>query len=183
MSNNSIVVNFVGGPGSGKTALCCLLFAELKMRGMKVEYVPEVAKSLVWTQQYELLNNQHYVTMQQYEILNAVYGKVNIVVTDGPIIHGIYYNRHNSGNYCDIEKVEKLILEKMKNFNNIFIHVTKGDFPYEQAGRLETEEQSNQVGKELKCILDANNLSYKCITSGRDALNDILEYVFKQLST
>lgn len=175
--NNSVVINFVGGPGSGKTALCCLLFAELKMRGLKVEYVPEFAKTLVWTQQFELLNNQHYVTMQQSDILKAVYGKVSVVVTDGPIVHGLYYNRHNSGNYCDIEKVENLIIDKMKSFNNIYIHVTKGDFPYEKCGRLESESQSTLIGEEMKTILHKLNLPYKCIVSGRDAITDILDYV------
>lgn len=173
----SIVINFVGGPGSGKTALCCLLFAELKMQGLCVEYVPEVAKNLVWTKQFDLLNNQHYVTMRQYEILQAVNGKVDFILTDGPLVHGIYYNRHNKDNYCDVDKVEKIIIEKMSSMNNIFIHVSKGDFPYEQAGRLETESESEVIGLEIMRILDILNLPYKPIISGRQAIKEILSYL------
>lgn len=173
----STIINFVGGPGSGKTALCSLLFAELKMRGLRAEYVPEIAKNLVWTKQFDLLNNQHYVTMRQYELLEAINGKVDFILTDGPLLHGIYYNRHNKDNYCDITKVEKMILSKISSFENIFLHVSKGVFPYEHAGRLETEEESRSIGLELLKIMDTLKLPYKKIVSGREAIKDILDYV------
>lgn len=172
-----VVVNFVGGPGSGKTAMCCLLFAELKMRGLSVEYVPEVAKSLVWTKQFDLLNNQHYVSMKQYEQLKAVYGKVSYVLTDGPLLHGIHYNKTNPENFCDQAKVEKLIIKKMSEFENIYIHVTQGNFTYEQAGRLETEEESKRIGQEVEKLLVSLQVSFHKIESGRNALPRILDCI------
>jgi hypothetical protein len=175
---DTLVVNFVGGPGSGKTALCCMLFAALKMQGECVEYIQEIAKTLVWTKEFELLNNQHYVTMKQANLLEAVNGKVDFVVTDGPLLHGLYYNVHNPDNYCDVEKVERMIMEKLKNFNNVYILVEKGNFPYEQVGRLETEEESRQIGKEIKHILDLLQLDYLTVTSGSTiCTDDIIEWI------
>lgn len=173
----TLIINFTGGPGSGKTALCCQLFAEMKMRGMKVEYVPEVAKNLVWTKQFELLNNQHYVSMTQFELLKAVNGKVDYILTDGPLVHGIFYNRHNKDNYCNVKKVEKMIISAIETFDNIFIHVVKGDFKYETAGRLQSEEESKLIGSNIKKVLDCLNFPYKTVISGRKALDDVIYYV------
>lgn len=179
MTKHTKIINFVGGPGSGKTALCCWLFAELKMQGRCVEYVPEVAKNLVWTKEFHLLNNQHYVSMRQYELFKAVVGKVDYVVTDGPLLHGVYYNRHNKDNFCDVVKVENMILHMLSEFDNIYVHVSKGDFPYEQVGRLETEEESHDIGLQLLHILDSLGLSYEKVKSGRHALDEILTYIGK----
>ena len=173
------ILNFCGAAGAGKTVLSCLLFAELKIRGYKVEYVPEIAKNLVWTEQFDLLNNQHYVSTKQFDLLNAIYGKVDFIVTDGPLVHGIYYNRHNKDNFCNVEKVEKIILDYMSKFENIYIHVTKGKFPYEQAGRLQTEEESNVISLQMKEILDSLNIPYLSIISSKAAVKDILAVVTK----
>jgi len=176
MMRRTKVINFTGGPGSGKTAMCCLLFAELKMRGQCVEYIPEIAKTLVWTKDFDLLNNQHYVSMKQYQLLKAVVGKVDYIVTDGPLLHGIYYNKNNTSNYCDVVKVETMIKKMMSDFSNTYIHVEKGDFPYEKAGRLQTEEESRSIGLEIEKILKTFvGSDYYRVKSGRFALKDFIE--------
>lgn len=177
MSFSTKIINFVGGPGSGKTAMCSLLFAELKMKGRCVEYIPEIAKTLVWTKEYDLLNNQHYVSMRQYELLKAVVGKVEYILTDGPLLHGIYYNRHNQDNFCDVVKVENMILKMMNEFDHIYIHVVKGDFHYEHAGRLQTEEESIIISMEILNILKSLHQPYIQIKSGKPALDEILRYI------
>lgn len=174
------IINFVGGPGSGKTAMCCLLFAEMKMRGLCVEYIPEVAKNLVWRRQFNLLNNQHYVSTRQYEMMKAVEGKVDYIVTDGPLLHGVYYNRNNPDNYCDITKTENMILSMMSEFENHYVHVTKGDFPYERVGRLETEEQSIKIGNEILEILHDLKEEVLPIVSGKHALHDLFNFIGKK---
>ena len=63
MSNRTFVINFIGAPGTGKTTICSLVFAHLKIAGYVVEYVQEYAKKLVWEGQFEILNN-HLVQIQ-----------------------------------------------------------------------------------------------------------------------
>ena len=176
------IINFVGGPGTGKTAMCCWLFAELKMRGKKVEYIPEVAKNLVWTKEFNLLNNQHYVSMKQYELFKAVIDKVDYVVTDGPLLHGIYYNRHNEDNFCDVQKVENMIVSMLSEFDHVYIHVIKGDFVYEKVGRLQTEEESRKISDEIARILESFSIPYTTIRSGRNALENILDCIKDDVS-
>lgn len=111
----TFVINFIAGPGSGKTTICSLVFAHLKIKKYTVEYVQEYAKMLVWTKKFHTLNNQYYVTSKQYNILKSIDTNVNMIVTDGPIIHGLYYNRHNKDNTSNIEKTEEFILENIMN--------------------------------------------------------------------
>lgn len=42
----------------------------------------------------ELLD-QYRVSREQYERLLALNGKVDYIVTDGPLAHGVYYAEHN----------------------------------------------------------------------------------------
>jgi len=173
----TLVINFIGAPSSGKTTLCSLLFGHLKLKGVKVEYVPEFAKQLVWMQEFDLLNNQYYVTKKQYELLKCMVGQVDIVVTDSSLANGLYYNRYNVNNTSNVKKTEHHIIEWMSEFENMFIFVEKGNFPYEQVGRVENEEQAKHVEKELKNILDGYNIKYMTCVSSLDTLDTLMTMV------
>ena len=90
MDKKTILINLLAGPGTGKTTICALLFAKLKLLGYVVEYVQEYAKHLVWTKNYELLNNQYYVTQTQANLMENMIGSVDFIITDGSILHGLY---------------------------------------------------------------------------------------------
>ena len=173
----TIIINFVGAPSSGKTTLCSLLFGCLKLSGMSVEYVPEYAKQLVWTEQFELLNNQHYVSKKQYDLFKSMLGKVDIVVTDGSLAHGLYYNRYNQDNTSNVEKTEMQILKWMREFDNMFFFVERQGFDYEQVGRVQTEKEAEHVNSTLQTILKKHQFEYKNCVSSLDDLEDIKEIV------
>lgn len=101
---NTKIINFIGGPSAGKTTLSALLFSEMKMRGYNVEYVQEYAKNLVWMEDYETLNNQYLVSKTQADLFEKIDGKVEYIITDACLLHGIYYNRYNPENVSNIEK-------------------------------------------------------------------------------
>jgi hypothetical protein len=44
--------------------------------------VPEFAKQLVWKKEFDILNNQYYVSTQQYILLKSMDGIVEYVITD-----------------------------------------------------------------------------------------------------
>ena len=87
------VINFIGGSGAGKSTMAAMTFAELKMRHHSVEYVQEYAKTLVWKELYHELDNQYQVSTEQYNMIKAVDGKVDYIVTDSPLVVGLFYNR------------------------------------------------------------------------------------------
>ncbi len=157
------VINLIGGPGLGKTTMCAILFAELKLKGYNIEYVQEYAKHLVWTEQFEELNNQYHVSQQQYKLLSCIVGKTQIIITDGPLLNALYYNRNNKDNICDISKTEKFILDSYSKFNNINLFLERGDFKYEQAGRIQNETESREIDTIMKHIFRQNDISYNSI--------------------
>ena len=174
-----VLINFVGAPSAGKSMMAALTFVKLKSKHNSSEYVQEFAKQLVWAERYEDLKNQWYVSKKQYEMLRAVYGKVDYLVTDSPLLLGLHYNRYESNNICDIKKTEEMILSKMLEFNNIYIFLKKNKGnPYEKTGRIHTEEQSVEIEKNLKMMLDEFNLKYLEIESDLNNIDKIMEYIY-----
>lgn len=178
---SSKVVNIIGGPGVGKTVSTFLVYAKLKIAGIVVEHVPEYAKKLVWAKRFDVLDNQYHVSQRQYESLNSVYGKVQCVITDGSLLHGLYYNRNNPTNVSNVVLTEKKILEWYNKFQNINIYLTRGDFEYEQAGRIQTESEARQIDVDLQQILDSNGIDYVVFKSHQAVVDDIVEYIKSQL--
>lgn len=171
------IVNFVSGPGAGKSLMSALTFAELKGEHMKCELVQEYAKNLVWQGKLDELNNQYHVTTQQYKMLKSMDGKVDIICTDSPLLLGLYYNKANKFNVSNIEKTEEMILSKMQEFENIYIFLERMDYPYEAFGRLQTESESIEVDRELLKLMDEIGLKYLIVPSSKEKIGEILRYV------
>jgi AAA domain len=177
---DSFVVNIIGGPGVGKSTIYSLVYAWLKIRGHSAEQVQERAKALVWAKQFEVLDNQYYVSGLQNSDLAAVYGKVRFVVTDGSLIHGIYYNRHNPTNVSNIALTEKKILEMYNSYNNINVLLTRGDFDYEQCGRIQSHDEALNVDAELVKILEKHNINYVKFRSDHQYVDQIIDHILSE---
>lgn len=175
------VVNLVAGPCAGKTVVSALLFAHLKKAGYLTEFAQEYAKDLVWQERFDELDNQYHVSTQQYRKFKSMVGKVEFIVTDGSLIHGLYYNRHNPTNVCDVDKTEKKILEYHNEFENIVIFVERGNFPFEQAGRQQNEAESKSIDTEIKNILLRHNISYITFRNGVDSLETLANLIVSNL--
>lgn len=172
------VINFVGGSGCGKSLMAALLFVELKMKHITTEYVQEYAKLLVWQKRYEQLNNQYEVSSEQYRMLKAVDGSVDYIVADSGIIVGLLYNRYNQNNVCNIERTEEMLLKRMAEFDNIYIYLERNpEFPFEQEGRIQNEEESKHVDVLFKGLLDELKIEYLSVISSKDSIPKILEYL------
>lgn len=179
----TIIINLLGGPGCGKSVMAAALFVALKIRGYSVEYVQEFAKTLVWTKQFSRLNNQHYVSTKQYEILKQMDGMVDFIVTDGPLYHGLMYNMLNPDNTSDKDKTRNWILTCAAEFNNVNVMLKRGSFRYESEGRIQTEEQACEIDVVLRHILKQNGVDFKQIEtfSSKDDVNGVVDDILTSL--
>ena len=174
---NTKVINLIAGPAVGKTLTAALTFGHLKLQGKNAEYVSEYAKKLVWLGDFENLNNQYYVSLKQYKLMKAMDGKIEYLVADCSLLQGLYYNKFYPDNTSNIEKTEKKIWELYNSFNNINIFLVRGDYPYEEAGRYQTEAEAKAIDAELEKILIDNKVKYAKFKSGPDSIPDILKYI------
>lgn len=174
------IINLVGSPSSGKSLIAALLFTELKMMHKRTEYVQEYAKTLVWQNRLDELANQYNVTMEQYKMIKAVNGKVEYICLDSPLLLGIYYNRYHPDNVSNIEKTEKMILNKIDEFDNIYIFIERNkEFPYEIEGRIHNEHESNEISLHLIDILKEFKLPYKSFRSDKSNIQEMIKYILE----
>lgn len=182
MSKKTIIINLIGGPGCGKSMLMCMLFIKLKELGYSVEIASEYAKTLVWKKDFDTLNNQHWVTSQQYNILKSMCGCVDFIVLDSSLFSGLYYNVTNIDNTSNVPKTQDLILKCYNDFKNINIFLKRGDHKYETEGRIQTADEAMEVEHKLLELLNEYDLPYRTYVSQTNFtdIQDIINYILQQ---
>lgn len=144
-----LVVNLFGAPGAGKSTGAAYIFSKLKMAGINAELVTEFAKDKVWEESKAVFENQAYIFGKQYFRISRVDKKVNVVVTDSPILLSSFYNKDERLG-AEFDALTKKIFESYWSLN-LFINRVK---PYNPQGRFQTEEQSDALVSEMKEFLD-----------------------------
>lgn len=160
------VVNFYAGPGAGKTTAAMDLTSALKKAGLNAEYVSEYAKELVWENKLDLLADQRHVTDEQYRRLNSARSSADIIVTDSPVMLGLVY-----GGDRIKDDYKQQVRSYYESFNNLDFFVDRPAH-YEQAGRIENQEQAVQLDEKVKTMLKDENIKV-----GRYEPSKMPEYV------
>jgi adenylate kinase family enzyme len=143
----TLYVNLYGAPGSGKSTGAAFVFSKLKLNDIDCEYVQEYAKDKVWEENTGMFNdplNQIYIGAKQFYRLNRLNGKVDVVITDSPLLLSTMYI------YKEYEKEYTSLFKKLNaNFNtcNVFINRVK---PYNSNGRNQTENEANTISDLIK---------------------------------
>ncbi|MCQ4021731.1 MULTISPECIES: AAA family ATPase [unclassified Ruminococcus] len=173
---NTIVINAFAGPGAGKTTSCLEIAEKLKKQGYVTEYVQEYAKELVWDNQLELLDGsierQFDILQEQLNRVDRLYGKVDFIVTDSPVLlNATYLQEHNS-------EYIRAVQEIYSHFDNFNYFVERDVTTFENEGRIHNLEQSLQIDQELKDTLSSLNLGYSIYNHSTidNIVNDVIEY-------
>lgn len=90
-----LVVNLFGAPGAGKSTGAAYVFSQLKAAGINAELVTEFAKDKVWEETKAVFDNQAYIFGKQYFRISRLEGKVDVVITDSPILLSAFYNKND----------------------------------------------------------------------------------------
>lgn len=171
----TLIVNLIGGPGSGKSTTGAATFAMLKWAGVNAELVTEYAKDLVWGRTTETLGNQIYIFGKQYHRLWRLLGQVDVVVTDCPLFLSMYYGEKQS------DAFRTLVLETFRSMDNITFYLNRVK-PFNPAGRLQSEEKALDIDQRLYDMLDEHEVDAWFITADRDAPTAITERVLEALT-
>lgn len=174
---DTIIVNLSGSPGAGKSTGAAYVFSMLKMHSIDAELVTEYAKDKVWEENPTPFKNQAYLFGQQYYKLTKLVGKVDVVVTDSPLILSIIYNTDkNLG-----ESFNKMVLDVFNNHRNVnyFLKRVK---PYNPNGRFQSEEESDKLSKSILELHEKNNIPVKIVRGCQEDYDIIVEDIIHLLN-
>ena len=146
-----LVINLFGVPGSGKSTGAAFIFSQLKMAGVNAELITEFAKDKVWEGNDTVFepDNQLYLFGKQFYRMSRCRDKVDALVTDSPLPLCAFYNKSETlGMGFNI-----LIWNVFNSFNNYNVLLERVK-PYNERGRLQTEEESDAMAYPLAHFLD-----------------------------
>lgn len=156
----TLVVNAYAGPGAGKTTASLATVAELKKMGYVAEYVSEYAKELVYENPVLLdgsEKNQLTLLNEQLRRMDRLVGKVDIIVTDAPILLNLVYGNNLSDDY------KKMIPKLYRQYDNFNFFVQRGKM-FEQNGRIQDQAESIKKDEEIRELLNEQGVYYGTYT-------------------
>ena len=173
MNKNTIVVNLFGGPGTGKSTGAAYVFSQLKLHGIDCELVTEFAKDKVWEKNEKVFNCQMYVTGKQTYKIMRVYGEVDVIITDSPILLGAAYT--------DSEKLKSAIVEEFNNYRNINIFLNRVK-EYNPNGRHQNEDEAKAIDGQMLDLLNTycstfGTPNYYVVDGNESGYNKIVQII------
>jgi len=145
------------------------VFHELKHRGINCEMVPEYAKEKVWEESFTVLNDQIYVFAKQLHGIRKLVGKVDVIVTDSPILLSLHYAKNET------ETFKKLVVETHHNLCRSLNFLLQREKAYEPSGRMQTEDEARNIDSILRNILVSSHVEYREVIPRRENINAICD--------
>jgi nicotinamide riboside kinase len=172
---NTIFVNLFGGPGTGKSTICASVFHKLKVMGIETEMALEYAKDVVWEESYKKLDNQIYIFGKQHYRVWRLSGKVQVVITDSPLLNSIVYDKTNN------QFLKDLVIHEFKNLNTLNYYIDR-DVDYNPNGRMQTMDQALQVDRNYLELLSTNDISYTRVPKGDSGVDIIVKQILEKIN-
>lgn len=169
----TIVINLIAGPCSGKSTIASGIFYELKRRDINCELSLEFAKNMIYDESFKMMDDQIYLFAKQYHKLWSLRNKVNVIITDAPLPMSLIYMKEPS------EYFGKLILEQYNKFNNWMFFIERSE-EYQQEGRTQTKEESIALDEQIKQMLVDNHIEYSSVKQ-KDAVLLITDLILSKL--
>ena len=177
--NKTLVINLFGGPGCGKSTTMARLFADLKTMGYNVEMVSEFAKDLVYEMRQETMKDELYIFAKQHHRLFRVVDKVDIIITDRPLLlTNIYVKLYLPQDDYSAD-LTRLVRTTFNTFNNLNIMLNRDGIDYKTEGRLQDLEQSKIIDDMTLKELVLSRQSYSVVPTSN--YESIMERVMKAI--
>ena len=168
MKKDVTVINFYGGPGSGKSTAAAGLFYHMKIAGYNVELTDEFAKECVWEGNLPMLADQLWVLGHQHRKILRLSDKVDYIITDSPVLLSpIYRNRYGEALYSDL--IDKMALECYNLYTRNINFMLKRPDQFDQEGRAQNYEETLEIDAAIVEQLEKLNIQYIKLESGDNA--------------
>lgn len=177
MVTKTKIINFVGGPGVGKSTTALGVAYNLKKRLRNIEYVAEYAKDVTWEGTHALLENQIHIFSEQFRRQFRLIDHVELVVTDSPLILSCVYHDyalHKLPAPDYIQAAKLFMLETYRQFDNMTYLIKGGIRPYNPVGRNQTKEEAEKVHKATIVFMEWHGIPYQEIEPADPGIAHVL---------
>lgn len=130
---------FFAGPGAGKSTIAARTFAELKIRGYDVEYIPEYIKTWAYMGKKPNSYDQAYVFAKQLHAEDVILQHVRHIVTDSPLLMNTAYSAFYG--FPAVDHLIHLAQAFDRDFEPLNFYIERS-VDYNQHGRYQTPEQA-----------------------------------------
>jgi hypothetical protein len=177
----SVIINFFGGPGIGKSTQASGLFTEMKKHHMSVECTYEFPKEVAWEGNISQLKDQFFISANQHRNISRLYGKVDYIIVDSPIVLGCFYEqRYGEGypaSFYGATGLSSFLWKLFSQYENINILLTRNDETYDPNGRIQNLQESQEIDNDIKETLLINSIPFVEFSVGPNTANDIFNYI------
>src|SRR6266481_1249419 len=156
----TVVINLLGGSGLGKSTTAALIFGDLKLKGQGTLYGHQIERE------------------------SALYGKVDYVVTDSPLLLCPIYQLHYSGH----DSIKSQVLIDMATA--LAMGVVHLNFlltrkkPFNPKGRYETEDQAKVIDGKIQSFLTNHQIPYITVDcADEDRVKLITQYAINYVNS
>jgi hypothetical protein len=167
----SIVVNCIGGPGVGKSFLAMDITKYLKRVGIQCELAEEYAKRLAWEGNRQALADQLNVFSGQAYLQELLRDKVEVIVTDSPLILSCIYNADRTS-----PTFKRLVMERFNSYHNLTYFVQRS-LPFDPSGRIHNLEESKKIDVEIERLLVEHEIPFQRVFPGEYSLDIIVNEI------
>ena len=168
------LINLFGGPGTGKSTIAAQIFSKLKWNEINSELVTEYAKDVVWDEAYKKLENQIYIFGKQLHKLWSVKDKVDVVITDGPVVLSLIYGKKMDPHF------NQLVLNEFNKFDSINIFLTRHK-PYNPIGRTQTEYEARNIDDVVFNTLHYYNIEHTTWPAKEEKMDELFEFILSEV--
>lgn len=178
MDQKTQIINLYAGPGCGKSTSAAYLYYLLKSAGKNVELVREYVKDWAWDERKINTYDQIYFLGKQTRRESMLYGKVEYIVTDSPVLMGSFYAQK----YCPVLLSEGVRSATLAFYNqaekdghrhhHVFLKRSK---PYNPAGRYQDENEAKDLDSEVRRYLRDMKYAFSECDTDEASLSKLLE--------
>lgn len=151
----TIMINTIGEPGAGKSTFSFWLVYELKRRGIRAEFVPEVVKYETYSEDRvrRLLSTtiDQRLMVRQHRFVQPLLGHTEVIVNDGPLTSFFYYSQLNmpADRFAQMRRLMDRYMDEQHAGADVRYVTPVRSHPYDGHGRYHSEAESREVRGQL----------------------------------